>query len=562
MASPQPRLVAPARNDHSALASPSECPRKSASKHSKENAGRPPGRVGCRGQLAGLGWLIYCAACAWLGLGLNRLAVDAAPFPGPDLSTCGPPNLPTGVQPTDCCPPYTSTVVDFKLPSPTEPLRVRPAAHLVDADYLAMYKKAVELMKALPDDDPRSFKQQANVHCAYCNSAYNQLGFPGLELDVHNSWLFFPFHRFYLYFNERILRKLICNDTFALPFWNWDAPDGMQIPSIYTDTSSPLYDNLRNANHQPPALVSLSFSGTKPPAQQIQNNLQVMKREIITGAATAQLFLGAAYRAGDQPDPGAGTVERESHSSVHWWTGDPTHKTEDMGAFYSAGRDPIFFAHHGNVDRMWYLWRGLGSTHQDFTDPDWLNSTFLFYDENAQLVRVRVQDCLDISALRYAYQDVDIPWINVTATPAKAPLTRIAFTKPQKITFPLVLDNAASATVARPAFGSTTAKEEEVLVVDGVQMEKDQLVQFDVFINAANFFQGLGPQASQFAGSFIELPHPSKKGSSTSMNTTVRFGLSELLRQIGAATDETITVTLVPRNGTVQIGGLSIEFSE
>uniref|UniRef100_A0A6V7QX29 Uncharacterized protein n=1 Tax=Ananas comosus var. bracteatus TaxID=296719 RepID=A0A6V7QX29_ANACO len=218
---------------------------KSASKHSKENAGGPAGRVGCRGQLAGLGWLIYCAAFAWLGLGLNRLAVDAAPVPGPDLSTCGPPNLPNGVQPTDCCPPYTSTVVDFKLPSPTEQLRVRPAAHLVDADYLAMYKKAVELMKALP-----TTTRAASSSRPTCT-----------------------------------------------------APTATAHPSIYTDTSSPLYDNLRNANYQPPALLSLDFSGTKPPAQQIQNNLQVMKREMITGGTTAQLFLGAAYRAGDQPDP-------------------------------------------------------------------------------------------------------------------------------------------------------------------------------------------------------------------------------------------------------------------
>uniref|UniRef100_A0A6V7QVN0 Tyrosinase copper-binding domain-containing protein n=1 Tax=Ananas comosus var. bracteatus TaxID=296719 RepID=A0A6V7QVN0_ANACO len=266
-------LAAPATDGNPALASPSACPSKSASKHSKENAGSPAGRVGCRGQLAGLlRWLIHCAAFAWLGLGLGRLAVDAAPIPGPDLSTCGPPDIPSNVPPTDCCPPYTSnvTIVDFKLPPPTDPLRVRPAAHLVDADYLAMYKKAVELMKALPDSDPRSFKQQANVHCAYCNGAYDQLGHPGVELQVHNSWLFFPWHRFYLYFNERILGKLIGNDTFALPFWNWDAPGGMQIPSIYTNTSSPLYDKLRNANHQPPALVSLDFSGTKPPAQQIQ----------------------------------------------------------------------------------------------------------------------------------------------------------------------------------------------------------------------------------------------------------------------------------------------------
>uniref|UniRef100_A0A6V7QWZ3 Tyrosinase copper-binding domain-containing protein n=1 Tax=Ananas comosus var. bracteatus TaxID=296719 RepID=A0A6V7QWZ3_ANACO len=452
------------------------------------------------------------------------------PLSRPDLSTCGPPNLPTGVQPTDCCPPYTSTVVDFKLPSPTEPLRVRPAAHLVDADYLAMYKKAVELMKALPDDDPRSFKQQANVHCAYCNSAYDQLASrplarrPQLVALLSLSPLLPLLQRAHT--QEAHLQRHVRAAFLELGRAGWHA-DPVDLHRHFV----PLYDNLRNANHQPPALVSLSFSGTKPPAQQIQNNLQVMQREIITGAATAQLFLGAAYRAGDQPDPGAGTVERESHSSVHWWTGDPTHKTEDMGAFYSAGRDPIFFAHHGNVDRMWYLWRGLGSTHQDFTDPDWLNSTFLFYDENAQLVRVRVQDCLDTDALGYTYQDVDIRG-SIERDCGQAGVREH--------------DCEGGGGVGG---GGSPDGEGPARAVRRVYRREELLPR-------------AGPQASQFAGSFIELPHPSKKGSSTSMNTTVRFGISELLRQIGAATDETITVTLVPRNGTVQIGGLSIEFSE
>ncbi|MFS7947023.1 putative catechol oxidase [Helianthus anomalus] len=43
-------------------------------------------------------------------------------------------------------------------------------------------------------------------------------GFPDIEIQIHNSWLFFPFHRWYLYFYERILGKLINDPTFALPF--------------------------------------------------------------------------------------------------------------------------------------------------------------------------------------------------------------------------------------------------------------------------------------------------------------------------------------------------------
>lgn len=246
---------------------------KSASDDSqKPNSGR-------REVLIGLGGLYGVST----GLGMNRSA-SAAPIQAPDISKCGPPeDLPSTAKPTNCCPPFKGSIVDFKLPPKSEPLRVRPAAHAVDKAYIAKYAKAIELMKALPANDPRNFTQQANVHCAYCDGAYDQVGFPDLELQVHNSWLFFPWHRYYLFFYERILGKLIGDDTFALPFWNWDAPPGMQLPALYANPSSSLYDKLRDAKHQPPYPIDLDYNGTDPTLskdQQIDHNLKIMYRQV------------------------------------------------------------------------------------------------------------------------------------------------------------------------------------------------------------------------------------------------------------------------------------------
>ncbi|KAG0448837.1 hypothetical protein HPP92_027636 [Vanilla planifolia] len=534
---------------------------KSENNHPRESVGSLPRRD----LLIGLGGLYGTAT----GLGANRLAV-ASPIQAPDLTKCGPADIPSGGKPTNCCPPISSTIVDFTPPR-HEPLRVRPPAHLVDDEYLAKYKKAVELMKALPADDPRNFTQQANVHCAYCDGAYDQVGFPNLELQVHNSWLFFPFHRFYLYFHERILGKLIGDDNFAIPFWNWDAPDGMQLPAIYNEKSSSLYNERRDPKHLPPTIVDLdnTTNSTLTKDQLIEDNLKIMYRQMVSNGKTAELFMGAPYRAGDEPGPGSGSLELIPHGTVHIWTGDSRQPNrEDMGIFYSAARDPIFFAHHSNVDRLWSVWKTLGGKRRDFTDGDWLDTTFLFYDENAQLVRVRVRDCLKTETLGYKYQELDIPWIKSRRSPKAAPnrlLTRKL--EVREPVFPVTLEKHVTATVKRPKKGRNKREkeeEEEVLVVEGIQFERNSYIKFDVFINSSEVGR-LRPSESEFAGSFVNVPH--KHGHSkkhATLKTNLRLGITDLLEELGAEEDDSVKVTLVPRtenSNKVKVAGLRIEFS-
>ncbi|KAF8649655.1 hypothetical protein HU200_064195 [Digitaria exilis] len=523
-------------------------------------------RVDRRDVLLGLGGAMAA------GLATPSPHVLAAPIQAPDLRDCHPPDIPDTVSGVRCCLPYLpgTAIVDFKVPPATSPLRVRPAAHLVDKERLAKYERALSLMKKLPDDDPRSFAQQWRVHCAYCDGAYDQVGFPDLDLQIHNCWLFFPWHRFYLYFHERILGKLIGDDTFALPFWNWDAPGGMMLPAIYANETSPLYDERRNPAHQPPFTLDLDYNGTDetiPRDEQIEQNLRIMYRQMISSAKKPELFFGQPYRQGYQPDPGAGTIENVPHGPVHVWTGDPRQPNgEDMGTFYSAARDPIFFAHHGNVDRMWSIWSSLRpGNNTGFTDTDWLDATFLFYDEDARLVRVRVRDCLDTATLRYAYQeDVGLPWLD-----AKPP-TEAGSPEPATGTLPATLSTTVRVAVARPRTSRSRREkeeEEEVLVVDGIEVaDHSRFVKFDVFVNASSASQGGGAAATaECAGSVALTPHgarPGEGGGGRAMKTAARFGICDLLDDIGADGDKMIVVSLVPRcrGDMVTVGGLSIEY--
>ncbi|XP_052183744.1 polyphenol oxidase, chloroplastic-like isoform X1 [Diospyros lotus] len=524
-----------------------------------------------RDVLIGLGGLYGATTLA-----ADRLAT-AAPLTAPDLSKCGAADLPAGAEPVNCCPPVTKKIVDFKPPPASNTMRIRPAAHLVDKEYVAKFSKAIKLMKELPDDDPRNFKQQANIHCAYCDGAYDQIGFPDLEIQVHNSWLFFPWHRYYLYFFEKILGKLIDDPNFAMPFWNWDSPAGMRMPAFYADSSSPLYDSLRDAYHQPPTVVDLDFDGTDSNTadkQQISSNLTVMYRQVVSSARTAKLFLGSPYRAGDEPNPGAGSLENIPHGPVHLWCGDRTQpNVENMGNFYSAGRDPIFFAHHSNVDRMWTIWNGLGGKRNNFTDSDWLNTQFLFYDENAQLVRVKVKDCLDYKKFGYAYQDVEIPWLKSRPTPKVSKLSRktkkasVAMAAETSIStatdFPKTLDKPLRVMVKRPKKSRSKKQkdeEEEILVIEGIELDRDGFVKFDVFINDEDE-PVIRPENTEFAGSFVNVPHKHGKDRKR-IKTQLVLGISELLEELGADDDDSVLVSLVPRAGCakVTIGGVKIEF--
>lgn len=237
----------------------------------------------------------------------------------------------------------------------------------------------------------------------------------------------------------------------------------MQMPAIFTDPKSPLYDPLRDANHQPPTLLDLNYAkGDANPdptkAEELYaSNLNVMYRQMVSGATKPPLFFGKPYRAGDDPSPGMGTIETTPHTRIHIWTGDPNQTNgENMGNFYSAGRDPIFYCHHSNVDRMWDLWKKIpGGKRKDFEDPDWLNSEFLFWDENKELVRVKVKDTLDTKKLRYGFQDVPFPWLKTRATPklTRQEKSRRAAKKSVVLTpinaFPVVLDKVISVEVSK-----------------------------------------------------------------------------------------------------------------
>ncbi|KAL3848651.1 hypothetical protein ACJIZ3_010533 [Penstemon smallii] len=521
-------------------------------------------KVDRRNMLLGLGsGGLYGAA----NLVINPRDSSATPVQAPVLDRCGKAtDLNSGKDiDINCCPPFSDRIVDYRVP-PVFQMKMRPSAHRVSPEYIFKYNMAIDRMKRLPKDDPRNFFQQANIHCAYCNGAYKlqegQLEGPDPTevLQVHNSWLFFPFHRWYLYFYERILGKLIDDPTFALPFWNWDNPKGMTIPPMFLDEKSALYDKKRSKNSTPSAVVDLGLTGEKDPLQLVTNNLTIMYNEMIRGNQDVYGFMGKEYRQGDAPDPGPGSVERGSHTAIHWWVGEPDKNGEDMGNFYTAGRDPLFYCHHVNVDRMWTLWQYFIPSNKvpdkRITNFDFLDASFLFYDENAQLVRVRVKDCLDNLGMGYDFERIDLPWLDYRppSQTAGAKIRRTnAISKLAATIFPLKLDQIVRVVVKKTKKG----KADEVLVLEDMEVDTSKLLKFDVFVNDEddNSFE---LDKAAYLGTYAQLPH--KSATNKTVKTSINLKLTDLYNDMDIADDDSILITLVPRNqdGGVTIGGIKI----
>jgi tyrosinase len=98
-------------------------------------------------------------------------------------------------------------------------------------------------------------------------------------------------------------------------------------------------------------------------------------------------------------------LEGTPHGNTHVFIGG------DMSDMVSP-RDPIFFLHHCNIDRLWAQWIALGR--RNSTDPLW--ATFRF-DGNFQTPQgdgmtawnVGVADVLDHTAFGYTYSDQPAP---------------------------------------------------------------------------------------------------------------------------------------------------------
>lgn len=440
------------------------------------------------------------------------------------------------VVPGDCAPPASSTPAQRWVPDPAAPLRTRRnAARLsaAESDRLKAAYKAMRDLSTSNPQDPRGWAQQGNVHCWYCGGGSN--GQQGEE--IHSSWLFFPWHRCYLFFHERILGKLVGDPTLALAYWNWGNVANRRLPAPFVtpnDPSNPLFDARRGA--APTQSVPSAYVGATALRRALAPN-------------DWRRFLGTP----DGPTSAGGSVENGPHGAVHIWVGDASMQCAniDMGVLATAARDPLFFSHHGNIDRLWDVWLDASSTHQNPTSTDWLQHRFTFYDENATLVSISVADVLDHErSLRYVYDDGAGRRASggtrlALAEPAPEPVRLSAQPLARSVAVPAELGGRI--TGARAAVVPPPARR-YLLHIDGIQVPSHKQAVVRVFANRPGAGPATAVDSANYLGFFAIVAKSAQPGGHAHGKQNVVLDVTDTLPEAQRGKTK-LEVTLVPVAG-------------
>jgi hypothetical protein len=359
---------------------------------------------------------------------------------------------------------------------------------------LTSLRAGVTAMKARMGSDPTSWQAQANIHNVFCNNP------PSGMQPVHYSYRFVAWHRAYLYYFEKILRAASGNPALSLPYWNWST--NLRLPAQYWGNGNPLYD---------PKRVMTSTQQLNPQRTAINNLL---------GLSSFALFGGTSG--------GAGALEVGPHNYVHATVGG------DMGQFSTAALDPIFWAHHSNVDRVWYLWNTRGGMNP--TDSTWLNISYPFYD-------------VDTGG------SVNVTFAQAAALPvtyAAPPAQVVAVSDPQGVsqlstpqTTPVVqIPASAVASLLGPAQGSAALR------VVGVRVP-DQPVTVHVFADRPGATRNTTTTDRGFAGAFTLIPTGGNHAHGpvdvhVALGTGFRQAVANKAAAEGAGGGSSLQFTLVP----------------
>jgi tyrosinase len=260
-----------------------------------------------------------------------------------------------------------------------EPVKWRRNAEQLTPDQLERLREAFRRAMAIKDD--RGYWGHAGIH---------GLPLPDHCRTAHGTDLFLPWHRAYLYRFERALQDR-GDPGVTLPWWDWASPgsqtDGGQLPRAFAvrragNRQNPLF----SAEVDPVGLDQWNRQRPPPPFAYARRTERFPGQ---LGALPTEPQIRRMLRI-DDFRTFSGALE-EIHGSVHVWVGG---ERGHMANVPFAAFDPVFWAHHCMIDRLWRLWQ---RAHPQAVLPAGLHTRAL------RPFELTVGQVLDVGPLGYDY---------------------------------------------------------------------------------------------------------------------------------------------------------------
>jgi hypothetical protein len=295
-----------------------------------------------------------------------------------------------------------------------DPKRIRKSFYDLTDEELRNLCKAVGYMRNdIPTDSPLHWENYGRQHAHHCTEAGDN------NPQVHWSWHFLPWHRGYVYFMERILANILTTklnidgSKFSYPYWDWcthqEIPNtrlrqqaGLASPLFGYDLTQEDMVNADNLGFDNTALYDGSRGPTilKPKMDPDNELTEDSKNHIkdalyYTSATYINKILTAPFEqfaGGSTIDrtTGQGLLEQNPHNDGHDWVGTRIGKNRTMGTLRYAALDPIFYMHHGNIDRIFSLY----NQPMPSLDGPWGQQTYEYTDIDGTWVKVSVKDIM------------------------------------------------------------------------------------------------------------------------------------------------------------------------
>lgn len=247
------------------------------------------------------------------------------------------------------------------------------------------------------------------------------------------------------------------------------------------------------------------------------------------------------------------------HGSVHGAV------SGNMCCVASAAQDPIFWAHHSNVDRQWNLWLAQGGGRSNpLSDADWRNTSFTFFDECCKQVKMTGCEVLRAAnQLSYTYEgepaqvEQYCPRVWRPKVFDIALLMRMArsFTLSRaSISVPLYADDAdGRALGARIAETARTPGQTAVLQLKGVEARTDPGASWEVYVGPPGLTPS--PDSPHFVGVLSLFGAGIRTRTRHYHPAEFAFPINKAIAASGGATN--LEVTFVPISG-VEVKGRAL----